>query len=433
MDARKIISQGEKQGADEVEVFIASVISTSVDIKKDEIESAEHSTGSGVGIRVVMDKRMGFASTSNPDRIDEAITLAVKHARIGDPNEFWKSLPSAGNYPVVDGLFDSRVEDLSVEECIDLAYQMISGVKENATPVSGGFSHSVADQIIVNSNGVENSEKSSGVHAVMEAVVKGDAVSSGYEFDVSHLLDIDLFDIGLRAGELAAKSQKGINIETGSRTVLLCPLAIADILQNTLTPALSADNMQKNRSPLKGRLDEQIAHPGLNIIDDGTIPGGIGSSSSDDEGTPSQRTPVVEDGVFKSFLYDTYTACKDDVNSTGNASRGGYASTPGVYVSNLILEHDTVCDLISETKEAILITSVIGAHTANPASGDFSLEGRNAFLVEDGEISKPIKSVMLSGNIFDLIGKIDAVGEDIRKVGSIITPTVRAEDMTIVG
>ena len=165
-------------------------------------------------------------------------------------------------------------------------------------------------------------------------------------------------------------------------------------------------------------------------MDDGLLPGGLDSSAFDAEGVPSQKTVLIEDGVLKGFLYDSYTAGKDGVQSTGNADRAGYSDVPSVGIRNMIISSPDARDLLAETK-GYKVGGLIGAHTANPISGDFSVEARNCFFVAPGEAAKPIRSLMLAGNVFELLKGIE-VGTDVRAVGGIVTPTVKFT-MKVVG
>jgi PmbA protein len=236
--------------------------------------------------------------------------------------------------------------------------------------------------------------------------------------------------VGKAAAVMARASLAGTKAESGTFDVLLKPLAVAELLEGTILSSLEADNVQKGRSSLKGRVGEAISSEGLNIYDDGLLAGGLDSSAFDGEGVPSQRTVLIEKGVLKGFLYDSYTAGKDGVKSTGNAARQGYSDVPRVGIRNLIVSSPVAYDLLEETK-GYLVNGLIGAHTANPISGDFSVEARNAFRVSPGEVPVPIRSLMLAGNIYDLLKNIE-VGTDVRAVGGIVTPTMKAK-MNVVG
>jgi len=156
----------------------------------------------------------------------------------------------------------------------------------------------------------------------------------------------------------------------------------------------------------------------------------LDSSAFDGEGVPSQRTILIDKGILKGYLYDSYTAGKEGLASTGNAVRSGYTGVPGVGIRNLIVSSSKPQDLLAETK-GILVGGLIGAHTANPISGDFSVEAKNAFLIGHGEVARPIRSLMLAGNFFELLKDIE-IGRDVRAVGSTVTPTVKVR-MKVVG
>jgi PmbA protein len=177
-------------------------------------------------------------------------------------------------------------------------------------------------------------------------------------------------------------------------------------------------------------LGEKISAESLVIVDDGLLAGGMDSSAFDGEGVPSQRTVLINEGILMGYLYDSYTAGKEGLASTGNAVRSGYTGVPGVGIRNLIVGSREPQDLLAETK-GIMVGGLIGAHTANPISGDFSVEAKNAFLIAPGQEARPIGSLMLAGNFFELLKDIE-VGRDVRAVGSIVTPTVKVR-MKVVG
>lgn len=439
--AYKALELTKKAGADEAEVFCVKGRSITIDVRKDELDLAKESLASGMGIRAIVKGAVGFSSTNDAGRINEACVLAVKSARVRGFDPLWSGLPEKKKPSRVRDIYDKKIERLEIEPCIDYASEMIEGAKSisSVSPTSGHFLCASSESLILNSNGVESEEEDTVVEASMDAITPAPS-STASEFDISRKLDIDFFRIGEKASLLALRSKNGVSVETRDCAVLLEPLAFADILENTLEGSLNADNVQKGRSALIGKIGTEIAAGELSIIDDGTLAGGIGTSSRDDEGTPSKRNEVIKNGVLSSFLYDCYTAGKEKKESTanavrestGNAVRASYTSTPVVGIRNLIIEHPSF-DVVGETEDGVIVHSVIGAHTANPISGDFSVEARNSFLIKNGEITSPIKSMMLSGNIFELLTNIDGIGKDVRKVGNVVTPTVRVAKMRVVG
>jgi PmbA protein len=154
----------------------------------------------------------------------------------------------------------------------------------------------------------------------------------------------------------------------------------------------------------------------------------------DGEGVPSQNTLLVEGGVMQGYLYDSYCGRKDGVSSTGNASRGGVKGLPHMGVTNFYIENGPTAadELVKGISRGILLTDVIGMHTANAISGDFSV-GASGFLIENGVITRPVKGVAIAGNIIDLFARIEAVGDDLRYYGSIASPSLRIGMLDVSG
>jgi Predicted Zn-dependent proteases and their inactivated homologs len=432
--ARKALKLAEKAGADEAEIYYAANHSTGVNFKKDDIENAKDRFSEGIGVRAIVNGAVGFASTNSAAQIENAVEVAVTEAKVRESDPDWVSLPSNEKYPTVSGIFDKKVEAMELEACIESALALVEGTKEvpGTLPTSGGFTRAKGKQLILNTNGIEIEEESTAVSGFVDVITVNGQTSTAYDFAVSRSLDIDFFALGKNAADLALKSNGGIKIEPQKTDVVFHPFALADIIEEALAPSLDADNIQKGRSGLIGKLGEELAVPELNIYDDGLIEAGIETSVSDDEGVPSQRTTVIEKGVLETYLYDSYTAGKAGVKSTGNGSRSSYTSAPYVGLRNFIIDYPQT-DVIADTQSGVFVNTVIGAHTANSISGDFSVEARNAFTIKDGALDKPIKSLMISGNAFDLLKQITGAGFDVRKVGGIITPSIRVSDMSVIG
>jgi PmbA protein len=432
--AKKALKMAEKAGAEEAEIYYAANRSTGVNFKKDALENAKDRFSEGMGIRAIVNGAVGFSSTNSAAEIENAVKIAVAEARVRGNDPDWVSLPSNGKYPDVAGIFDKKVEALELEECINYAVELVEGTKEipGTLPTSGGFTRSKSKRLILNTNGIEIEEESTAVSGFVDVITVNGDTSTAYDFAVSRSLDIDFFALGKNASDLAVKSRGGIKIEPQKTDVIFHPFAFSDILEEALAPSIDADNVQKGRSGLIDKLGEEIAVSDLCIYDDGLVEAGIETSASDDEGVPSQHTTVIENGVLKTYLYDSYTAGKAGVKSTGNGSRSSYTSPPSVGLRNFVIDLPQE-DIIANTSSGIFVNTIIGAHTANSISGDFSVEARNAFTIKDGALDKPVKSLMISGNAFELLKNITGAGFDVRKVGGIITPSIRVSGMSVIG
>jgi PmbA protein len=430
--ADQLLNLAKKEGAEEAEVFGILGSSVNVDLRKNLVELASESFHRGLGLRAVVKGAVGFSSTSDMNLLASAARSAVRSAYARGLDESWRSLPLPERVFRPEGVFDARLEGIGPEECLDLAASLLQGCAEvqGAEPVTGGVACVSGTSFVLNTHGIELQETSTLMHASLETIARGADVATGSEFQNSRTLLTSLDEVGNAAAEMARSSLGGVKAESGTFEVLLKPLAFAELLEGTLLSSLSADSVQKGRSSLKGKVGEQVSSESLLIVDDGLLSGGMDSSAFDGEGVPSRKNILIEDGILKRFLYDSYTAGKDGVKSTGNAVRSGYSDVPRVGIRNLVIGSARARDLLAETK-GYLVNGLIGAHTANPISGDFSVEARNSFWIAPGEEAKPIRSLMLAGNIFDLLRDIE-VGTDLRMVGAMVTPTVKVR-MKVVG
>jgi PmbA protein len=205
-------------------------------------------------------------------------------------------------------------------------------------------------------------------------------------------------------------------------------------LLGVLETAFSAESVIKGKSFLAGKDGKEVASPLVNIIDSGALEGQLGSSPFDGEGVKTGQTIVIKQGQLQGFLHNLYTANKMGVKSTGNAVRGSYKSTPEVGTTNFYLDKGKISreDLLKEIKRGVYVTEVMGMHTANPISGDFSL-GASGLLIENGELTKPVKGIAIAGNLKELLMGIDAVADDLTFFVGKGAPTVRIQGITISG
>ncbi len=433
MSLKKLIELALREGATEAEVFYSRSRLANVETQKGSVGFAEESATEGIGIRVVAGGALGFSSVNDPRRYEDAVKAAVRCARARGPDPSLKGLPMPGRYRAANGIYDGRVEGLSLDECIDMAAAMVAEAKKDkdVAVTFGKLTGQVSETSIVSSSGIDACEKETAVYGYIDVILKKDGqVSTAFDYDVSRAWDIDFSLVGGRAAELARSSLNAVSVKSGSYDVLLGPQAFADIMEGTLLFAINAESVQKGRSSLSGRVGEKVAVDGLTMIDDGLLPGGLGTSSFDDEGVPTRQTIIIKDGILESFIYDSYTAGKEGRESTGNAMRGTYQLSPKVGPHNVRFEYPR-SDVMGETERGIYVNSIIGAHTANPVTGDFSVECRNSFVVEGGQKIRPIKSLMLSGNAFDFLRRIDGMGRDDRKVGAFVVPTIKIKGVHV--
>jgi PmbA protein len=195
---------------------------------------------------------------------------------------------------------------------------------------------------------------------------------------------------------------------------------------------VNGDSIYRGASFLAGKLGEKVAGENVTVVDDGTMPGGFGTSPFDGEGVKSRRTVVIDKGVLKSYLLNTYTAKKLNMKTTGNASRG-LAGTPGIGVGNFYLEagERNPDQIIGDVKEGLYVTEFLG-FGVNLVTGDFS-RGASGMWISGGQLAFPVEEITVAGNLKDMLNSISEIGSDLEFRGSVAAPTVRIDGLTVAG
>jgi PmbA protein len=193
--------------------------------------------------------------------------------------------------------------------------------------------------------------------------------------------------------------------------------------------------VQRNQSPFKDKLGQQVAAESLTIYDDGLMPKALRTGLFDGEGTPRQKTPIIENGVLKNFLYDNYAARKEGKESTGNASRAGYLSTPGIEATNFHILPGTKSaeTMLNEIDDGLLIYYLQGAHSSNPVSGEFSVVATPAWKIKKGQKTHCSRGIMLAGNIFELLKNVKSIGSNERQLGQLVSPWIEVDNVKVIG
>ncbi len=404
--------------SDEAEVFKTDSRNSTIKTVKTDIDSFKERRSTGYGIRLIKDSRLGFYFTNTLDR---AIEAAAKVAKVAEKDEF-QVLPDRQNYR--KGKYPAF--EMDVDEGLGMAQEMTgaAGGFKNVKPTTGSVSWGTTKVTIANTNGVFGEKEEQSISAYIGVVAGGAEPATGFHYEVSRKKDIDAEKVGNMAGALARDSLNPKGLEAGRRKVILRPMAVSELFEYTLIPSFNADNVQRGRSRLKGMEGEGV-FTDVDIVDDATLDGALMSEDFDDEGVATKRRALVEGGVLKGFLFDTYTANKAGRKSTGNAGRSSYSALPGVAPSNFVFTGKR--ELEDETG-ALVVHGLVGAHTSNPVSGDFSCETRNAFL--DGV---PIKKAIVTGNIFDILKKGVAFGKDTKQYSSVLSPSIGIPELMVVG
>jgi PmbA protein len=405
---------------DGLEIFLLRQTGGSVSGEKDRIVRSSGSAEFGIGVRTISDGRLGFSYCTDPDGLDVAIRSAVDLSHLGS-GVSGTFRPCSG--VDVPDLYDPSVADLTVEDLRDITQSMIDSAKDidpDVTVVSTGASAFVEELVIANTAGPPVSHRGTYISAGISTLYRTDPPATGFDGIISRKADIDASALASTAVDMAYRSRDPVKCEGGLRPVVLRHSALTDILEFTLFPAMIGSTALKGNSVFHDRIGDTVGSDVLDISDRQDMPGGCGSSPFDDEGVHSRNVPLIEEGVLKGYIHDIGSASEHGAETTASAKRSerwsssrSFRAPPAPRVRNAHIEGNAD-DIVSDMDSGILVVAVMGAHTSNPVSGDFSLNTNIAFEVEGGEISRALKPMMIAGNVLDLLGRTSMVGRDHR-------------------
>jgi PmbA protein len=325
-----------------------------------------------------------------------------------------------------------------MEKKIELAksVEKIAMADERITKSAGAsYGEGEGETFLANSRGLSKRYKESaayfGVYVVAE---KGEQKSSGGEYCQRRFFS-DLKSPE-EVAKKAAKDAYGMidpqMVETQKAAVIFDPDVAYAILGGILG-AINGERVLQGASFLREMMDKKIGSELVTIIDDGTRSKGLGSKPFDGEGVPTQKRIIIDKGVLKGFIYNTIVAKRAGVKSTGNASRGGFTSLPGIGAHNFYMEAgiSKPKDILSSTKKGLFLKGVTG-YGINPVTGNFS-GGAEGYWIEEGKITFPVKGLTIAGTALDMFNNIDMVGDDLDLNQSFTTPTFRIKEMQIGG
>jgi len=432
----KIVAAGIKN----YEIYAIRAKHTIVQVKDGKVEFLTRAESKGLSLRVLAEGHLGFAYTT--DFRDTALAKIVAQAKAGSQNtsadSFLQFPLPARDYPQV-AIYDQAIEKINLTTKIDFAKEMERAAQNYAACIKrvrqSQFQDVVAEVYLQNHHGLDiayqRSLYSASILVMAEENGEGE-MGWNYTFH-PYFHKLNPQEVGEEAADMAAGMLGAKPIPTQRANVVLINRVMSEIL-DVLSSAFRADEVQKGKSLLAPYLGKTVMSPQVTIYDDGLYAEGYATRPFDDEGVPQQTTLLVKKGVLKGFLYDTYTAAKENKSSTGNAGRLGLEVPPQVSLTNLYLVPGTISfsELLSTLHTGLVVTDVLGMHTADPISGDFSV-GASGYWVEKGERSFPVKGIAMAGNILELFKNIVAVGQDLRFWGHCGAPSVLIEGIQISG
>jgi PmbA protein len=442
--ATQLIDQAITAGASDAEVILYEGDEFEALVRKGEVERLKDSGSRAAGLRVFLGARTASTSTSDltPTGLDRLVHGAVALARVTSEDPF-AGLPDANTFGKLTGelrIHSDDVQQLPAAERIAMARradEATFAADPRITNSRGGsFDAGSGHKILANSRGFLGEYRRSICSISASPIAQSPDGQMQRDYWYSSARSAAALEspesIGAEAARRTLRRLGARSVPTQQVPVVFSP-EIARSVVGHIFEAANGSLIYHQSSFFAGKLGEQVASQDLTVIDDGTMVGGFGTAPFDGEGLPTRRTVIVEHGVLKNYLLNTYTARKLGMESTGNASRG-ITGAPGIGAGNLFLESTSPlppASILAGIKSGLYITELIG-HGVNMVTGDYS-RGASGLWIENGELTYPVEGITIAGNLRDMFQNISAVGNDLTFRSSVASPTLRIDGMTIAG
>jgi PmbA protein len=438
---------GEAKPGEQVEAYAARSKGTEIKVFGGEVESLAAENVEGVGVRVVVDGRQGFAwaGTLDPDVVTETLAEARDNAGFGSIDEYLglpgpeeAADPGAGRAPLDlwrESLLATPADDkvtlaLELERAVMAADSRIRGIR-NVT-----YGDGATEMALANSLGVEATSRRC-VCSVSALTLAGEGVDTrtGYGFSVGReLSELDVEEAARMAADRAVRLLGATQPKSRKLAVVFDPLVASSIL-GVISGALNGESMLKGRSMFATRLGEAVAGSHISIIDDPTNPEAFGAAGYDSEGIPTRQTRLIENGKLVRFLHNVHTGRRSGTGTTGSAVRAGYTSTPGVGARALHFEPGSAPpeDLLRRAEGGLFVQAISGLHSgASPVTGDFSV-GADGLIIRDGALAEPVREVTVASTLQRMLSDLE-VGNDIQWLaGGAAAITLLVPEMSMSG
>lgn len=425
--AGDMMEKALRMGAEQAEVYVRTSRHLSIVVKNRAVDAFNSSLTSGYALRVIKNGRLGFSYANDLNDRDNVIEHALASSRHTDKDDSL-DLPEAADNADVE-IFDPALDEIREQDAIEKTLLLEKSARDRDRRIQktrtacGTFTSSKT--AIINSKNMRKTYGATSCAAQIMAIAEenGDSqVGWGYEGG-RFLEDVSFERVGIIAADRAV-DLLGARRMKGSRSAVLLDSSVSAAFLGLFAASLSAEAVQKGKSLLGSKMNQQVLSLKLHMVDTGLLPRRLGSRPIDDEGVPEKETYVVHEGILQTYLYNTYAARKQATQSTGNAVRSGFAALPSIGISNLFIEAHSPNDIIPKPRmpealhDGLYVFDAMGVHTANPVSGEFSI-GVTGVWIEKGEITYPVKEAVISGNVLDLFNSIEAVSDDLHFYGSV--------------
>jgi PmbA protein len=434
---------GWARDGEEVEAFVARGRSTEVQVFSGDVESLSSAESAGVGIRVVVGGRQGFAyaGSLDDDIVAETLAEARDNAGFATVDEYL-GLPEPDGVVAADlDLWSDALAGFPTEEKVSLALELERTVRAGDSRIrlveAAEWGDGAYESAVASNRGIAVTSRRTTCYVSAYAIAgDGDETQTGGGYSVGRGPgDIDLGKASADAVERATRLLGATKPRSGHLTVVLEPRITATLL-SILAGTLDGEAVLKGRSLFADRLGEQVSVAGLTLVDDPTDPDAYGAAVYDAEGLACRRNVLIDGGTLQRFLYNTYSARRAGTRSTASAVRAGYKSAPGTGARALsvVPGKTTPEQILAEVGEGLLVQSVSGIHSGvNPVSGDFSV-GAEGVMIRGGALAEPVREITIASSIQRMLQGVVAIGDDLERLPSSATGlTMAIADLSMSG
>jgi PmbA protein len=440
--AASVVGRAMKAGATAAEAAVREGSEFSTVVRMGEVETLKESGSRAIGLRTFLGKHSAstYSSDFSKDGIQRLISGALELARVTS-EDVYSGIPEPEQLGSLGDLqlYYDDVYSLPPDQRIEYARRAERAALEADPRMKnsdgGSFDAAVGYKVLANSHGFVGDFRRS--YCSVSAAPIAQDENGNMQRDQWYALSRTMAKlesaeaVGREAARRTLRRLGGRKIKSTQVPIVLDPMVAESIVDN-IFEAVNGDAIYRQSSFLVNKLGEQVAASNITVVDDGTMPGGFGTEPFDGEGVPTRRTMVLENGVLKSYLLNTYTAKKLGMKTTGNAARG-LAGTPGIGSGNFYLQKGdrTPQQIIGDIKQGLYVFQFLG-FGVNTVTGDFS-RGVSGLWIENGELTYPVEEVTVAGNLKDMLNNITEIGNDLEFRGSTACPTLRIDGMTIAG
>jgi PmbA protein len=444
--AQRALAAARREGATQAEAFAVTSVTKSVYVDDGRIKIVEEKGDQGIAMRILKGRRLAQASSACSS-VEDAESCARAAASLADRSPASKTydrFPQQSQASLSPAPRDGSISSLDVNGLVELAKATVGSASDHGAKVPRGVLRAATTATtVINTNGLEVTNHGTLVYAGFDAMADGATPGEGVGyFNSPWLKDYDPLKMGESIARQALQAREAKALEGSIRApVLISPGELGEMLSYSVAFALSAESVNKKRSPWGAKLDQSVASSKIELVDDPTDPRGALSAAYDDEGVPTSVKKVVENGVLRTFLYDSFNSSVAARPPSGNGMRRGatdahfmFQISIGCGAVNLTLKpgQRSTDEIISSLDDGVVVEK-FAFPTVNPYTGAFALETRLAHVVRKGSIERQIKHALIVGNLYEGLKNVVEVASDARTVGSMIVPSVAFDGFEAVG